>query len=182
MNFMHLPTMQVESISECPSRKGEEVNEHGNPLGFRWFHANENSKESKPHLCCKLAMSKSWAFVGWKYQRQEDLHLCMSEVRPIQPEVCCRLQDDVGAINFHIRRARSEGYMAAYSHPPGVYFGRSRPIIHMEDIAYGVDYDGSRVSMADVQDFVRKNFAGIYDGKESSKPWDSRNNFTCYFP
>ena len=180
--------MQVESISECPNRKGEEVDAHKNPIGFRWFHANENSEESKPHLCCKLAMSKSWNFVGWKYQRQKDLHLCMSEVRPIQPEVCCRLEDDLGSIGFHIHRARSEGYMAQYySSPRGVYFGRSRPFIQMEDIAYGVDYDGLRVSKADVQEFVRNNFAGIYhkplhQWQESKKPWDSRNNFTCYFP
>ena len=81
---------------------------------FRWFHPNETSGDSKPHLCCKLSTSKSWDWVGFRYERQMSLHLCMSELRPVQPNVCCRVRDDLNSMAFHIRQARSEGYMRAY--------------------------------------------------------------------
>lgn len=166
---------KVESMSECPSRKGKDVDAQKHPIGFRWFHPNETSGDSKPHLCCKLSTSKSWDWVGFRYERQMSLHLCMSELRPVQPNVCCRVRDDLNSMAFHIRQARSEGYMRAY-YGKGTYFGKSSPFVHIDDISSATDYDGQHLSATSAQEFVRKSFAGIY---YYHKLLESRQNLTC---
>ena len=41
---------KVESMSECPSRKGKDVDAQKHPIGFRWFHPNETSGEQTAPL------------------------------------------------------------------------------------------------------------------------------------
>ena len=121
---------QVQSISETLSARA------------RWFHESETVEE--PHLCCKLERSKSWSWVGLKYKPQKDLRFCMSEVRPLKPEACCRVQDGKVSIGFLVHQIRSEGYMTGII-STRFYFGKGSPVIHKEDISYGVDYDGHTV-------------------------------------
>ena len=160
----------MKSISECPSRKGKKVDDN-----FRWFHESENSQ---PDLCCKLDRRKSWHWVGFKYKLQTDLRFCMSEVRPLKPEACCRVQDEEVSIGFLVHQIRSEGYMTGIT-PTEFYFGKGSPVIHKEDISYAVDYDGHTVLGRDVYEFLLENFAGTY---HRYNPGKSLSTFTCYFP
>eukprot|EP00913_Durusdinium_trenchii_P031037 g29067.t2 len=144
------------STSSRSSRKGKRFYQ---PERSRWFHGEVATGEKKPHLCCKLAKSAWYNRVGWRYKRQANFQLCTEELRPLEPDVCCRVgEDEQQKVGVHIKQAKGLGYQIVREiwEWPDKYFGKSRPIFQLDDVTGGTDYDGSPVSAAIVREFLEK--------------------------
>ncbi|CAE7190764.1 unnamed protein product [Symbiodinium microadriaticum] len=152
--------MKVKSDAECPSE------EEGDP---RWYH---EVKGEETNLCCKIANTGFFTYVGWSYTKMEgNFSLCESEIRPVPATSCCWL-DGLVANPVGIRVSRVSAELEVDQH---AYLQKS-PVVYksgfkfrLEDITGGRDYN-SAVNAFDVRQFVEYNHeAGRFDKLQCRK-------------
>ncbi|CAE7943436.1 unnamed protein product, partial [Symbiodinium sp. KB8] len=151
---------KVKSDAECPSE------EEGDP---RWYH---EVKGEETNLCCKIANTGFFTYVGWSYTKMEgNFSLCESEIRPVPATSCCWL-DGLVANPVGIRVSRVSAELEVDQH---AYLQKS-PVVYksgfkfrLEDITGGRDYN-SAVNAFDVRQFVEYNHeAGRFDKLQCRK-------------
>ncbi|CAE7440910.1 unnamed protein product [Symbiodinium necroappetens] len=151
---------KVKSDAECPSE------EEGDP---RWYH---EVKGEETNLCCKIANTGFFTYVGWSYTKMEgNFTLCESEIRPVPATSCCWL-DGLVANHVGIRVSRVSAELEVHCIRSrfrcgiGILMSMSIGIL---DITGGRDYN-SAVEAFDVRQFVEYNHeAGRFDKLQCSK-------------
>eukprot|EP00439_Symbiodinium_sp_Y106_P045544 s3684_g5.t2 len=134
---------KVQSRDDCPSIKAN--HDVSAPNRYRWYH--EDAGEG---LCCKMAWTSLFTWVGFQYTRQETMDLCVSEVRPAPSTACCHLKNDQGPVGLRVKQTNSEAWVQ------GSVERRFRKVLafSLEDVLGSTDHTGVAIDVEDVQGFL----------------------------
>ncbi|CAE7946377.1 unnamed protein product [Symbiodinium sp. KB8] len=141
---------KVESREDCPSIKAN--HDVSAPNRYRWYH--EDAGEG---LCCKMAWTSLFTWVGFHYKRQETMDLCVSEVRPAPSAACCHLKNKQGSVGLRVKQTNSEAWVEGSSQNYGATVERrfwKVSAVSLEDVLGSTDHTGGAIDVEDVRGFV----------------------------